>query len=194
MNSSPLNPCPSPPSHPQPPISLLWSQTLTQGSGSLIAERGRGYSELRWGTPSSWHLLCLHPGSLSSTLLISHACVLSCFSSFQLFATPWTVARQAPLSVGFSRQEHWIGFPFPSPGDLPSPGIKPRSPALQADSLSSEPPGNQKRHPRRKPSDCPSRAGSCLPTALSTPQACCVLLLPFRVLLSRVILMTVEVS
>ena len=50
-------------------------------------------------------------------------------------ATPWTVARQAPLSVGFFRQEHWSGLPFPSPGDLPDPGIEPGSPALQADSL-----------------------------------------------------------
>ena len=49
--------------------------------------------------------------------------------------TPWTVARQVPLSMGFSRQEHWSGLLFPSPGDLPDPGIKPRSPALQADSL-----------------------------------------------------------
>ena len=52
------------------------------------------------------------------------------------------VARQAPLSIGFSRQEYWSGLPFPSPGDLPNPGIKPRSAALQADSLPSEPPGN----------------------------------------------------
>ena len=51
------------------------------------------------------------------------------------FATPWTVARQAPLSVEFSRQEYWSGLPFPSPGDLPDPGIKPASPALQVDSL-----------------------------------------------------------
>ena len=58
-----------------------------------------------------------------------------------LFATPWTVARQAPLSMGFSRQEYWSGLPFPSPGDLPNPGIKPGSPALQADASSSEPPG-----------------------------------------------------
>ena len=50
-------------------------------------------------------------------------------------ATPWTVACQAPLSMGFSRQEYWTGLPFPSPGDLPDPGIEPRSPALQADSL-----------------------------------------------------------
>ena len=53
-------------------------------------------------------------------------------------ATPWTVACQAPLSVGFSRQEYWSGLPFPSAGDLPDPGIEPRSPALQADSLPTE--------------------------------------------------------
>ena len=57
-----------------------------------------------------------------------------------LFETPWNVACQAPLSMEFSRQEHWSGLPFLSPGDLPHPGIKPRSPALQADSLPSEPP------------------------------------------------------
>ena len=49
--------------------------------------------------------------------------------------TPWTVTCQAPLSMGFSRQEYWSGFPFPSPGDLPNPGIEPKSPAFQADSL-----------------------------------------------------------
>ena len=52
------------------------------------------------------------------------------FSHIQLFVTPWTVAYQAPLSMGFSRQEYWSGLPFPSPGDLPNPGIKPRSPVL----------------------------------------------------------------
>ena len=62
-------------------------------------------------------------------------------SRVQLFVTPWTVALQAPLSMGFSRQEYWSRLPFPSPGDLPNPGIKPRSPALLADALSSEPPG-----------------------------------------------------
>ena len=60
--------------------------------------------------------------------------------SVQLF-TPWTVARQSPLSKGFSRQEYWSGLPNPSPGDLSDPGIKPKSPAWQADSLPSEPPG-----------------------------------------------------
>ena len=62
-------------------------------------------------------------------------------SRVQLFATLWTVAPQAPLSMGFSRQEYWSGLPFPSPGDLPDPGIEPGSPALQADALTSEPPG-----------------------------------------------------
>ena len=58
-----------------------------------------------------------------------------------LFATPRTVARQVPLSMGFSRQEYWSGLPFPSPGDLPYSGIEPGSPALEADSLPHEPPG-----------------------------------------------------
>ena len=63
--------------------------------------------------------------------------LLSCV---QLFATPWTVAQQASLSMGFSRKEYWSGLPFSSPGDFPDPGIEPRSPALQADALTSEPP------------------------------------------------------
>ena len=58
------------------------------------------------------------------------------------FCDPWTVVGQAPPSKGFSRQEHWSGLPFPSPGSLPEPGIEPGSPALQADSLPSESPGN----------------------------------------------------
>ena len=72
-------------------------------------------------------------------------------SRVQLFVTPWTVAYQAPLSMGPSRQEYWSGLPFPSPywsgllfpspGDLPDPGIEPESPTLQADALTSEPPG-----------------------------------------------------
>ena len=66
--------------------------------------------------------------------------MLSHFSRVQFFASLWTVAHQTPLSMGFSRQEYWSGPLFPPPGDLPDPGIKPGSPALQADSLSSEPP------------------------------------------------------
>ena len=67
--------------------------------------------------------------------------MLSSFSHIQLFATLWTVARQAPLSMGFSRQEYWTGLPCSPPGDLPDPGIKP---ALQADSLPAEPQGKTK--------------------------------------------------
>ena len=62
-------------------------------------------------------------------------------SCVRLFATPWTVAYQDPRSMGFSRQEYWSGLPFPSPGDLPDPGIEPGSSALQADASPSEPPG-----------------------------------------------------
>ena len=62
-------------------------------------------------------------------------------SRVRLFSTPWTAAYQAPPSMRFSRQECWSGLPFPSAGDLPNPGIKPGSPALQADVLPSEPPG-----------------------------------------------------
>ena len=61
-------------------------------------------------------------------------------SRVRLFVTPWTVAHQAPPSMVFFRQEYWSGLPFPSPGDLPNPRIKPRPPALQADPLTSEPP------------------------------------------------------
>ena len=67
--------------------------------------------------------------------------IVKSLSRVRLFATPWTVAHQAPPSMEFSRQEYWSGLPFPSPGDLPDPEIEPGSPALQADALTSEPPG-----------------------------------------------------
>ena len=62
-------------------------------------------------------------------------------SHVRLFATPWTVIYQVSPTMGFSRQEYWSGLPFPSPGDLPYPGVEPVSPALQGDALPSEPPG-----------------------------------------------------
>ena len=71
--------------------------------------------------------------SVAQSYLLSHV---------QFFATPWTVAHEAPLSMEFSRQEYWSGLPFPSPGDLPDPGIEPGSLALQEDSLLSESPTN----------------------------------------------------
>ena len=76
--------------------------------------------------------------------------VCQLLSRVRLSATPWTVAHQAPLSMEFYRQEHWSGLPFPSPEDLPDPGIKPGSPALWADSLSSELPGKPKWEQRKR--------------------------------------------
>ena len=78
------------------------------------------------------------------------------------FAIPWTVVYQASLSMGFSRQEYWSGLPFPSPGGLPDPAIEPKSSALQADALPSEPP--------RKPTiiwKCVSKMTSLLFNTLS---------------------------
>ena len=68
-------------------------------------------------------------------------CVHLVTQGVRLFATPWTVAHQAPLSMGFSGQEYWSGLPCPPPGDLPNPGIDPRSPTLQEESLPAELPG-----------------------------------------------------
>ena len=78
-------------------------------------------------------------------------CVYVSRCRVRLFVTPWTVALQAPLSMGFSRQEYRSGSSFPSPGDLSNPGTEPRSPALQADYLSSEPPGKSRvpSHPQK---------------------------------------------
>ena len=87
-------------------------------------------------------LICaLKSQQLVNFVVVQSLCVL-CFiaQSCPTLSTPWTAALQAPLPLGFSRQEHWSGLPCPSPGDLPSPGIEPRSPALRADSLPPEPP------------------------------------------------------
>ena len=77
---------------------------------------------------------------LKVKVLVTQSCLTLC--------DPWTVASQAPLSMGFSRQEYWSELPFSSPGDLPNPGIETWSPALQADSLQSEPPGKSTSLPR----------------------------------------------
>ena len=86
------------------------------------------------------HLDCLH----ILTCISESEVKVKSLSRVWLFVTPWTVAYQAPLSMGFSRQEYWSGLPFPSPGHLPNPGIKPGSPTLEADALTSEPPGKPK--------------------------------------------------
>ena len=84
-----------------------------------------------------------HPLSKKHTLLSIHVVKVKVksLSHVLLLATPWTVAYQTPLSMGFSRQKYWSGLPFPFPEDLPNPGIKPGSPTLQAEALPSEPPG-----------------------------------------------------
>ena len=74
-------------------------------------------------------------GVISTSPSVSGLLLLNCVIRVRLFETPWTVAHQAPLSVGFSRQEYWSGLPCPSPRDFLNPGIEPGSPAWQADSL-----------------------------------------------------------
>ena len=71
-------------------------------------------------------------------------------SHFQLFVTPWTVAHQAPLSMGFPRQEYWRGFPFPPPGNLAYPEIKPVSPTLAGGFFTTQPPGKPMRNSYRE--------------------------------------------
>ena len=75
----------------------------------------------------------------------THACEALLLSRVQLYVTPWTVACQAPLFMAFPRQEYWNGLPFPSPGDLPDPGMElqsPESPALPGGFFTTEPPGS----------------------------------------------------
>ena len=99
-----------------------------------------GHSHFTW-TPkgllprSHWKNDYLSKGKICCINMVK----VKLLSHVQLFATSWTVALQAPPSMGFSRQEYWSGLPFPSPRDLPDPGIEPRSPALEADALTSEP-------------------------------------------------------
>ena len=90
-----------------------------------------------------WYIYYQHPPPLDGTFtIIGKSLCVSCSGVSVLFMTPWTVAHQAPLSMGFPRQEYWSGLPFPPPGDLPNPGIEPESPSLQADSSPTEPPEN----------------------------------------------------
>ena len=109
-----------------------------------LSEQRQVHEEKKGGMPfhrDSWKdRFCK---ASSSTLYCTCNCTYVCqsLSHVPLFATPWTVAHQAPQSMEFSRQECWSGLLFPSPGDIPNPGIESRSPPLQSDSLPSEPPG-----------------------------------------------------
>ena len=101
---------------------------------NVFKTKGSGITEFR-SIP-----LCYHRCQLKQVLL----CVCSLLTHFWFFGTPWTVARQASLSMGFSRQEYWSRLPFPPLGDLPSPGIKltsPAFPALADGCFTTEPPG-----------------------------------------------------
>ena len=106
--------------------SLGWEGPLEKGMATHS-------SILAWRIPQTWG----HKELDTTELTWKWKSIIG----VRLFATPWTIAHQALPSMGFSRQEYWSGLPFPSPGDLPDPGIKPKSPALEADALTSESPG-----------------------------------------------------
>ena len=112
----------------------LLSTKANPGTWELSFPSALGKTQLGYPpiTSSVTHVLRIYADHCREVKLLS--CVI-------LFETPWTVAYQVPPSMEFSRQEYWSGLPFPSPGDLPDPGIKPRSPTLQADALPTEPPG-----------------------------------------------------
>ena len=97
----------------------LWASVIT----TLAAKKKKkaGLGEGRFSIVTFWKRQNYNRGSMKT------ARVLSCYSCAWLSETPWTVAHQAPLSMGFSRQEYWSGLPCPPPGDLPTPGIKPAS-------------------------------------------------------------------
>ena len=113
-------------------LTRLWVKRLlfTQGSSSVLICQSRLNRRKKTG---AWGFF--------THLLVKHYVWTCSVAHLQLSATPWTVARQAPLSMGLPRQGYWGGLPFPSLGDLPDPGIEPGSPALQADASPSEPPG-----------------------------------------------------
>ena len=87
-------------------------------------------------TPTRWRSSLHDEQTITMTFV-----VIQLISCVQLFVTPWTVVHQNPLSMGFFRQGNWSGLPFSSPGDLPGPGIEPRSPALAGKFFTTEPPG-----------------------------------------------------
>ena len=100
-----------------------------------------GWKNIYWAVAMWQALLSVEITSSKQTGKTDSSCELSHFIRVWQFATLWTVAHQAPLSKGFSRQEYWSKLPCPPPGDLPNLGIEPKSPTLQADSLPTEPPG-----------------------------------------------------
>ena len=116
-------------------VALTWKFSGCKNSNKKIVTNIKIEIQLKIKTHSS---VCIYHCKKRDCLWILK---VKSLRRVQLFATPWTVAYEAPLSMGFSRQECWSELPFPSPGDLPNPGIKPGSPALRVDALPSEPPG-----------------------------------------------------
>ena len=125
----------SPLSHLSPWLLSLAISSIEILSGPVQLDT-KGWRVIRWQRSLSRQI---HAAVGTVSTLWKWKC--QSLSHVWLLATPWTVACQAPLSMGFSRQECWSGLPFPPPGDLPDPGIELRSPALQADCLPSQPPG-----------------------------------------------------
>ena len=110
------------------PLLVFWGDEVASKCSKKESVPGRGL----WGVSKSADLRGGHCNfSLDGDGLVTKLCLT--------LATPWVVARQAPLSMGFSGQEYWSGLPFPSPEVLPNPGIEPRSPTLQADFFPTEP-------------------------------------------------------
>ena len=134
--------------------SQLWSlgvQNQGVSRGGSFWQLWESVHALAWRWPSSLSVSsrCLPSMNVSKFLLLIRMSVISdqwkSLSHVQFFATPWTVACQAPLSMDFSRQDTGVGKPIPSPADLPYPGIEPGAPGLQADSLHAELP--ERSHP-----------------------------------------------
>ena len=126
----------------QPGEEICWVRS------GMVLSRGAS-SPWSWGViPSQWCVLAWkfsEPPTVGIFMAASSLKVkvkVKSLSRVWLFATPWTVTFRDHLSMGFSRQQYWSGLPFPSPGDLPDPGIEPWYPALWADALPSEPPGH----------------------------------------------------
>ena len=123
-------------------VSYFINSALLWDSSTLLCVSAVSFFSLLRGIPLDICTnLCSSTYRLIDIWVICIEWVLSRFSRVWLFATLWTVAHQSPLSMGFSKQEHWSELPFPPPGDFPSPGIEPASPALQADSFTVWPPG-----------------------------------------------------
>ena len=124
-------PSPPVPHHPQPNPKCSVGKSKVETLGTSLVAQG-----LRLCSPNAGD-----PGSILGPRTRSHTLLLSTQVVSKSFATPWTVALEALLSMGFPRQENGCGLPFPPPGDLPDPGTEPRSPALAGGFSTAEPPG-----------------------------------------------------